>query len=402
MNRSNRNNFVKMIIFLVLVLMFSWNALALGVGPSVSEEVYEPGKMLRGDIIIINNDHDDFDAEISLEGELLEAISFDTQEVSMISSQESVHVGYNLTMPVRALTPGDHIINIIVRQKGESDAVGATVALITRVIVKVPYPGKYVEGSIYAKSDGNRTLFTVLLHNLGSKRVESASAKIKVIDPAGVLVTDIGAEDTALEYLEQKRVEAEWAPNLGPGEYTAAATLVYDDKISDVEKFFTVGNKEIKIDNIDVGKFNEGKPLQLTLETSHNWNTQLLMRAEAHLIRDGMYISEQESGELNISPGETSKQDIIIENIENGTYYLKLIIHNQGKSWTQSYALEANEGILTITDSDGKIITSSTPESYNILIILLLILLVLFNLAWLYMAGVRKSKKKQGRKRKKN
>src|SRR3989344_1716109 len=98
------------------------------------------------------------------------------KEIIHISKDEfEKEVKYKINFPVR-LKPGQHTAEIWVVETGnnnkeEGSILVASLGVVHKLFVRVPYPDEYLEGILYIseQKDGGPITFTVSLSNIGTK-----------------------------------------------------------------------------------------------------------------------------------------------------------------------------------------------------------------------------------------
>ena len=134
----------------LFLLVITPNVLALGITPGRTTINFEPNLHKEVDITIINDEHKDMNVMLRVEGELSEVITLNRVLLNFNADEDSKTFTYKIDLLKTIEKPGTHEVKIIAMElpkdfEKEGGYVGATVAVVTQLHIKVPYPGKYAE-----------------------------------------------------------------------------------------------------------------------------------------------------------------------------------------------------------------------------------------------------------------
>jgi hypothetical protein len=152
MRETARNRIVKMVFIAMLLIIASNIVLAIGIGPSRQYVSFTPGETIDSELLVINDRHQNFTAEVGVQGELIDYVEIGTHLVEVTSDDSLVKIPFTIRFPEQEPKPGEHEIEIVVEQlpaaaeSQQGTFVSANIALISQLIVRVPYPGKYADG----------------------------------------------------------------------------------------------------------------------------------------------------------------------------------------------------------------------------------------------------------------
>jgi hypothetical protein len=266
------------IFLLVFTILFSHVVYSLGVAPARNTIDFEPNFEGEYEIKIYNSGAKDIKTLIYVEGRMQDSIELDQSELIFSSDDEYKIVGYTVRLPSKIDVPGNHIINIVIREVPiGSDTggavIGSSVAVVHQVVIKVPYPGKYavadlkiVETNRYDKVD-----FIVSVNNLGSERIDAAKGLIDIYDSHNQKVASL---ETILDSIDSKKVKglsATWDDNVELGKYSAKLILTYDGKVAEDQREFYVGKLFVDIINIVVEGFRLGEIAKFVILVENQW-----------------------------------------------------------------------------------------------------------------------------------
>ena len=79
---------LKPILLIIVILVLASQTYALGIAPSSSDVIFEPGLEKTIQLKVINNVHKDFDAVVYAEGELAEYIIIGNPTISLSKNED--------------------------------------------------------------------------------------------------------------------------------------------------------------------------------------------------------------------------------------------------------------------------------------------------------------------------
>lgn len=264
-----------MIVALVLVSQ----SLALGVAPGHEDIVFAPNGEHRVKLKIINNDNNDLRVVLYAEGELAEFVTFDDLTMDIRADEKESFTYYTLKLPEKFDKQGLHSANIVVRQiplekEGEGISMAASVAIIHKLNVMVPYSGKYVEITLFSPNFevGKQSNFAVEVRNLGTDDILQAQAIVDIYGPLNNKLDTVYSDIQPIAAKDKKILVAKWIPALGAGSYYAVATVVYDELNVKDEAQFNIGTMIIDVVDVSVTDFKLGGIAKFDILFSSNWN----------------------------------------------------------------------------------------------------------------------------------
>lgn len=405
-----------MVIIAMLLVLMSNLVLALGVGPSRQYMSFAAGQKIQGELVIINDGKEDFKAAVYAEGDLADHVKILNPLVDVAATDYMKRVTYEINFPFSAPKPGEHTLKLIVRQFppdaeiGEGATVSANLAVISQIIVKVPYPGKYAEGRLFvtgSEIDGQPVKFTVNIQNFGTEDIADAHAKIEIFSPSWEKIGEVETKSIAIKSKEESKVEAQWVTDVEKGTYRAVATVYFDDNEFKLEQLFDLGTFMIDVSDISVKQFRLGDVAKFDIILFNSWNTEIKDVYVDMMVEDsnGKSMTESKTAAVDIPAhqGEQLEAYWYTEGVAPGIYKVKLIVHYAGKITQKEYDFEVSTNSITQLGVTGQAITAEKKEeitSQGVIILLILIVLVLLigmNIVWFYFLS-KKIKGKGGEK----
>ena len=250
---------MRLAIFLILIFMCSGVFAISGVSPASYEVDFEPG--YNGEFVF------DFvieggPADLYIEGDLAEFVSFDKSSVSGVGEVVVV-----LDLPSVIDNPGVNYIRVGMVSEGID--VGGIIK------VNVPYPEKYVEVGLNAPNVnvGEKVLFGLELFGRGNESVV-VSPRIEVYkDGESVEIIDFESVEVASGDEVGMNVSLDTS-GYSAGNYVAVASADYKDGIVIVENPFRLG--EFSVELIDYTKyFRENKIERFDILIGSLWDDDM-------------------------------------------------------------------------------------------------------------------------------
>ena len=401
MRGTTKNKIAKMVIIAAMLLLMSEMILALGVGPSRQTISFAPGQKIQGEMIIINDAREEFRAAVYPQGDLAEYMIIHTPLVDVSSDDAMKRVNYEINFPTSAPRPGEHKLEVVVRQfppdmdVNDVATISANLALISEIIVKVPYPGKFVDAKLFISDAEKRdtpTRFSVVLYNFGTEDIDEAHAKIEIYTPSWEKITEFETDNKQIKSKQESNLQAIWVDEAEKGTYKAVITVYYDDKETKIEKDFDLGTFMIDVSDISVEKFRLGDVAKFDILLFNSWNTEIDDVFVELLVEDsaGKVMTEFKTGVIAIPAHEIGTLEAYwyTEDVAPGVYHIKLIVNYVGKMTQKEYEFEVSTNSITKLGAVGQAITEeeikevSTQGLIIMLILIVLVLLVGMNIVW--------------------
>lgn len=254
-------------IFLASIFLFQSVYAFVGVTPVRYEVNFEPG-MKKVFYFRFMGDPD-VQFKVYAEGDLSQYVGLSTNYL-----KEPGPVNVLLNLPKEIEKPGAHTIKIgALQQPKARNGVGIVGNIQGRIIVNVPYPGKYLEAELITQDIkyGDIGEFVLKVTSRGKEDV-LVQSKIQIYDTKGEIVDEMDLGENYLKSQEKIELYAEF-DTLGhrAGKYKAVAAVKYDSKQAKDEKEFRIGELFIEIKDW-TKKVWRGKINPFNIEVENFWN----------------------------------------------------------------------------------------------------------------------------------
>ncbi|MBU3941596.1 MAG: hypothetical protein KKF74_01655 [Nanoarchaeota archaeon] len=272
---------LKLILLIIVILALANQSYALGIAPSHIDVIFEPSLEKTIQLKVINNAYKDFDAVVYAEGALAEYIIIDEPMIKLTKDQDSKIISYKIKLPQSLEKQGLHEASIVVREIPKDTKGGTTVtanlAVVSKLKVMVPYKGKYAEIKLFVTNfkQNQESNFAVEVINLGTEDILEAKAVIDIYGPLNNKLATTTSNKFQINSKNKEILIAKWTPEIGPGNYHAVATLIYDELNTKDEKSFTIGTLQLEIVSISVTDFRLGGIAKFDILVENNWNTEI-------------------------------------------------------------------------------------------------------------------------------
>jgi hypothetical protein len=399
-------NLIKIIVFLMLLVIFTNFVTSLGVSPA--RKLYDTSKnIVTGELKIINTQSDEIDLIVYATGENADLILLDEQSLS-ISKKGSEIINYELNIP-EDLSPGRHdiIINVVEELSSRSSTVNTKNSVKAHVYIDVPYPGEFIDAKLNIDSnDLNKpTTFTMSLFSRGTKDIHNINADVIIKGPTNQEITRLTSTKLNLSAQNSGKVTATWIPNenINPGVYFAEVIVNYAGKQTKLTQVFEIGKKSLNIKDIIINNFKLGQINEIKVVVESAWNKDISdARAELDLINDkGLSLNKVETLTKDVPslgrvllPGYWNTK-----NIDIGDYDISVKLFYDDKISEKLFQAIINTDNIQIVDTSklsGQVIKSSENNLSTISLLMIgIIALIIINVVWLVsFKKLRKQNKK--------
>lgn len=260
----------KGLIYLIFILVLSINSLGIGITPGKYTIDFQPNYNEIVAYKILNNDNKDMEVLLNLEGEFSSYVTLHNKLVSFKPGEESKEFTYEVKLPNKIDKPGTHEIKLTAldlpkNYNQNGNFIGATTAVISLIHIRVPYPGKYLEGKLDIEEKGGKVRFLMPVTNLGKENIYLAKAVVDVYGPTNEKIVSLNSDQKGINSFEKRELVAEInSKDLSPGKYYAVTNINYDGQILKLESIFEAGLQILDILEISVRDF---KPCEYPRET---------------------------------------------------------------------------------------------------------------------------------------
>jgi len=388
--------------------------IAIGITPGRTTIDFEPG--YEGDIefTILNNEHKDMNVMLYVkEGPYSDLVALYDNIIVFRSDEDFKTFRYSVKMPDEMSEPGTHEIDIVAmdmpntKEKGGA-FVGATTAVITQLLIRVPYPGKYatVDVDVPATKTGENVNFFVKVRNLGTEDIGKAFATIDILGPTNEKIAVLETEESGIKSKSWKEFKVIWKNPENPGIYFASVTLRYDEDneggIAKKKKEFSVGEMYIDVTDITVKNFRLGGVAKFNVQTESKWNQKIDNVYGNVLIddNDGKSIADVKTASIEVDPFAREEIDAYweTEGVKADDYDGRFVLHYAGRRTEKELIAHISPNDMSI-DILGLGIGAVTVESTqtgifttDTIILLMLGILVIINMGWFMYFRKRKAR----------
>jgi len=175
--------------------------------------------------------------------------------------------------------------------------------------------------------------------------------------------------------------------------------LIYDEGTINLEEIFTVGSKELELQEISVNGFSLGEIAKLEMLVENKWSEPI---SDAHIETkitndEGDSVSSFESANYDI--GALEKQVFVsywdTAGVRAGTYDAEVSINYADKASKKNLQFQVEKNSLTVVGL-GYVISNADDEGEGnglvVVLIIAIVFLVLINLLWFLLLRKRLKK----------
>ncbi len=367
---------------------------ALGVSPGRTTIDFKPSLERSVNFEIINSEGKDLEFGLSIDGELAEYVNLGNRKISVSAGEDKKTFSYDLKLPA-SLEPGLRTARIIIteipKDLGSSESyVAATLAVATQLHVNVPFPGKYASSGfiVYNTEQGEDITFVFPVVAKGEFDLTSVHANIDIYNKANEKVASFNTKSISIKSSDKKELVHKWNGNLSIGEYRADATLIYDDGTLNLERIFSVGSKELELQEITVNDFNLGEIVKLEMLVENKWSEPIMdAYVETRILDEGEdVVASFKSSSYDV---EALEKEVFVSywdtaGVKEGTYASDVAIHYGEKVSRKNLEFEVMDNelvviglgyVISVDGGDGE-------SSIVVVLVIVIVVLVLINLLW--------------------
>lgn len=395
--KTNRNGrrLILLVAGILSLIVLIQGVNAIGISPGRTTIDFTPNLHKEVQFKIINNEHKDMKVLLYVEGELNNSITLYNRIIDFAASEESKIFKYDADLPASIGKPGEHEVKIIAmelpKESGEGKFVGATAAVATQLLVRVPYPYKYaeIELSVVESEVNGTAAFYVGVSNLGQHDLVDTSANIEIFNSANERIAIVKTNKKTINAMTRTELVASWNANVNAGKYRAVASLVYDDnKIATAEKIFAVGTLMMDVVDINVKNFRLGDIAKFDVTVENKWGDVIKdVFAQLQILDErGSTIANTKSATADVPA--LGRQVLVAywdtAGIKEGTYSGKLILNYADKTLEKMLKTDIKLNSIKVEIVGASITAKATAAEggrQNLMFILIIILIVV-NIAW--------------------
>lgn len=390
------NKFGIAMFLLVISILIIKDVNALGISPGRKTIDFEPNLEKDITLTVYNSEDKDFTAAIFVRGELGNYIELAETELKFSSEEGEKSFNYKIKLPEKIDKPGSHQAEIVVREISETEegkdiVIGALVAVVSQLEVKVPYPGKYATANldIVNTKPNEEVKFFIRVSNLGEEDIENARAKIIILDRNNNEVAKINTDSKAIKSKDRKELIGKWTANVSLGEYKAVTVVYYDDLETIIESTFIIGNFFTKLLDISVKNFRLGQIAKFNILVENLANREIKETAAQLLLFDENENKIMDTKSTPVNVGALSKKELIAywdtENVKEGAYPGKIILGYEDKTAERQIRTVVTEDEIKTEIIGITAFAVGVPEAKvkkEPVLMIIVIVLILSNIAW--------------------
>jgi len=386
-----------LILFIASIIIFSIVNLSyvnsIGISPSRIEIPFEPDKEIDCSYYLKNNAYEtNLKAFVYPSGDLNASIEIEENNPVLIPN---LWTPFSCKMKLPStLSPGLHDNGVVAAETEPSGgSVGAIAGVKMQLWVRVPYPGRYLEGTIEVNNIeiNQKANFKINLISRGNLDITNTNVYVDVYDVNNNKVATVESDTFNINANAAKNIEVEWdSSGNKAGIYNVVARVYYDDNYIELRNKFRIGDLYIEITNVTVENIKRNNIGKFSIRLMSMWNAPIEnVYAQFEIIKDNNVVNKINSESVIIQPwsdaGLYSYWDS--KDAVAGDYKARAVIHYEGKTNEKTVDFKVIE--LTLFDKiKGNIV--------YLIIILVLLLAVLINIIITW-----RSRKKRDEKEKK-
>lgn len=395
---------MKRIVLLIISLFFllyffAPSASALGISPGKISMDFVPNEEFEFEGMIINNEGGPQELDISAEGELKDYITLLTPDHIVIDTDKLAVYRFRLELPDKFDRPGEHIGIIWAAQhieEVEGGMLGARMKVGTKIVVRVPYPGKYAEIALDIENANvnDTVVFDITVSNLGKENITQAKGEMEILDMENRTVVVLETEGKPIETTKSEILQATWFSDVDPGLYRVNVTVFYDGETANLERAFNLGAPLIKIVNVSAEPVINGTIGKVLTKIHSYWNQEIKDVYVELFVKDtnNKTIAHDKSQNLNLGAFSTQTVTSYWDTAEGfplGEYKGLVILNYLDKKDSAEVDLELIEktGIFGLPETTGNIVI--------IIIVVVFVAVVLIALFVFYRKRKEKNKQKE-------
>ena len=329
--------FSLILLFMIFISVFSFNVSALGISPAKKTIDFNTDEQ-DFTYTIINNEHKDMTLEIYAIGDLADYFEFNVNKLEITSSEETKDFIVSIKLP-SDLNPGERTGKIVVEEfipisENIDTQVYAKFKVLSVITVNAPYPDKYIDVEIDLKDTekGKPLDIVTRIKNLGAEDIENLQTTFGIYEDNKILESKENPSETlkqgsALEFVTTLDTNA-----FEEGEYSAIATVNYDNYVLEIGKDFKVGKEYVSI--LDYTKYFLMDTInKFDVDVMNKWNKKI-RNAYAQILIENGNVAELKSVSYDLNPNEkaiiTSYWDT--KGVELGDYDSNITLYYVNKS----------------------------------------------------------------------
>jgi hypothetical protein len=372
-------------VYLLLIVLLAAQAMAIGIAPGEIDANFGSNKK----VLVINNQHKDMQVAVYAEGELAEYIEISEAMLSFTPDDDMKEILVTVNN-LEGAKPGKIKADLIAIElpSGKGSGIAARQAVISSIVVNVPYPGKYAEAELkLPQASADEALgFAIEVKNLGGQDISSAKARVDIYSPTNELLASLQTTELVVKTGETRELVARYASGLPRGKYYVKAELVYDGNKVPMEGVLEIGNMLIELKSIYAKDFRLGEIAKFDMIIESKWNEELPNVYADLVIKDefGKTKTTFKTSEISLAPLSVGLLNAYWDTheITPGDYQATVMLHFLGDNVQKTMSFRVREDAIEIDlMPTAKAVDSELPTKRDSFIIVLIVLSILINAA---------------------
>lgn len=354
---------LKTIIWIITIILLITNVLAIGVGPVKTIIEFTPNLETQYSIDIYNTDNKNFEAILTLEGELKEYIEINSNTIIFTEEERSKKAFFNVSFP-RDIPPGTYTgkLRILESNSQSEGTITASLSVVHNIILEVPKHGKYLKATI---EQTNKNI-NVNIENIGLNEIKA----LKVINTFSSSKDNFSYTNERANFLPDEVFNYNINLNDKTGSYTLETKFEYDELTKKKTQRIKLGEIELQITNLETNNFKLGEIGSFITSINSNWNEKIKIRAEIDVMKDDELIETIKGPDELIDKTLNTTLFWDTTNYQQDNYNLIIkTIHEEEVINTREYDIELSR--------EGTILKEKSNYLAYILIIIIFILLAI-------------------------
>jgi methionine-rich copper-binding protein CopC len=273
----------------------------------------------------------------------------------------------------QGLYEGNIVIRVIPKEaKPGETSITATVAVISKLSVMVPYSGKYVTARLFVPmfEPNKESKFAVDVSNLGTEDAEKVKAIIDIYGPLNDKLSTVVSEEATLKSKEKKMIIVPYTPNLRPGNYKAVVTVIADEFNAKDERAFSLGTISVNVDGITVDNFKLGGIARFDILLENVWNEKIpdVYGEVSILDKSGNVYTKFKTASVDIDSFEKQELQAYWDTakVTPGEYKLSIALQYLGQSSEKVFDILVSMNEIK-TSLVGKVVAAESKDKNIIL-----------------------------------
>ena len=338
------------IILIFLLLLFVNEVHAISIAPSTFDIEFQPGKVINLTFSVANKDKDDkLTMHVGVLGELNESFKIIGEDSDILDPLERRNFMAELTLP-DYLSPGTHKA-FFTAFEGASNitniqGVSATANVQTIVIVRVPYPGKYIDAEVIANDaePNGKVEFDIDVISRGEEDINELYGIINIYDFDSNEVDTIQTDTINLESNGQRHIVKYWdVGNVSLGDYKVMINILYDGESREFPTSFRIGDIYIELLNVTTDTIVKDGIEKVGVIARNYWtrdinNAYLELTLKNNI---GEVLQTVKSENINFKQWETKEVNVFVDTrtLNVGSYNSNFKIYYEGKENELNFVL---------------------------------------------------------------